>query len=165
MKLAAAPRRELPKDTLTMRAAGCMPAVGAKRVQNVVNAIEKWVPFTPKFSQRRWLLELRSRPPNSEGERLRRLPVLHAELKMVLTQFKNRIHSHPNAPNSVGGEGKRFRRFHHVEMKMVLKLFKNGFHLHPNTPKSVGGWDSAPDPHPIALREIAFGVCQSDTPG
>ena len=59
VKLAAAPRRDLPKDTLTMRAAGCMPAVGAKRVQNVVNAIEKWVPFTPKFSQRRWLLGLR----------------------------------------------------------------------------------------------------------
>ena len=36
--------------------------------------------------------------PNSEGERLRRLPVLHAELKMVLTQFKNGFHSHPNAP-------------------------------------------------------------------
>ena len=63
VKLTAAPRRELPKDTLTMRAAGCMPAVSAKRVQNVVNAIEKWVPFTPKFSQRRWLLGLRPRPP------------------------------------------------------------------------------------------------------
>ena len=48
-----------------------MPAVGAKRVQNVVNAIEKWVPFTPKFSQRRWLLGLCPRPPNSDGERLR----------------------------------------------------------------------------------------------
>ena len=91
VKLAAAPRRELPKDTLTMRAAGCMPAVGAKRVQNVISANEKWVPFTPEFSQRRWLLGLRPDPqtPNSEGERLRRLPVLHAELKMVLTQLKN----------------------------------------------------------------------------
>ena len=35
---------------LTMRTAGCMPAVGAKIVENVVNAIEKSVPFTPKSS-------------------------------------------------------------------------------------------------------------------
>ena len=105
VKLTAASRRELPKDTLTMRAAGCMPAVCARIVQNVVNAIEKWVPFTPKFSQRRWLLGLRPRPPNSERDRLRRLPVLHAELKMVLTQFKIEFHSHSNAPNSIGGWG------------------------------------------------------------
>ena len=39
VSLAAAPRRELPKDTITMRTAGFMPAVGAKRVENVVNAI------------------------------------------------------------------------------------------------------------------------------
>ena len=41
--------------------------------------------------------------PNSEGERLRRLPVCHAELKKVSTLFKNEFHLHPNAPKSVGG--------------------------------------------------------------
>ena len=38
-------------------------AVGAKRVENGVNAIQKWVPFTPKCSQKLWRLGLRSRPP------------------------------------------------------------------------------------------------------
>ena len=45
-----------------------MPAVGAKRVANVVNAIEKWDPFTHKFSLKALALDdgLRLRPPNSE---------------------------------------------------------------------------------------------------
>ena len=143
-------------------AAGCRPAVGAKRVENGVNAIQKWVPFTPKCrpqkarespsklasltrrvgegdngiqkwvpftpkcSQKRWRLGLRPRPSNSEEERLWRSPVWHAELKVVLT------------------------------------LFKNGFHLHPNVLKSVGGWGSAPDSQ--IVRESAFDACQSDTP-
>ena len=46
-----------------------------------VNAIQKWVPFTPKCSQKGWRLGLRPRPSNSEGERFRRLPVWHAEGK------------------------------------------------------------------------------------
>ena len=147
-----------------MRAAGCMPAVGAKRVQNVVNAIEKWVPFTPKFSQRRWLLGPRPRPPKSEGGRLRRLPVLQAELKMVLTQFKNGFHSHPKCsqialvagappltpplpfPNS---KGKRFRHLSvwHVELKMVLKAIQKWI---PFTPKnSKKRWQLGLRPRPL----------------
>ena len=43
--------------------------------------------------------------PNSERERLLCLPVWHAELKMVLTQLKNVLHSHPKAPKSVFGWG------------------------------------------------------------
>ena len=78
----------------------------AKRVENGVYAIQKWVPFTPKCSQKRWRLGLRTRPLNySEGERFWRLPVWHAKLKMVLTLFKNGSHSHPNAPKSVDGWG------------------------------------------------------------
>ena len=118
VSLAAAPRRE---GTITMRAAGCMPAWAPKelkisltllekgfhlqlnspkgvggwgsapdppiaresafgaclsyRVENGVNAIQKWVPFTPKYSKKRWRLGLRPRPPNSNGDRLQRLPV------------------------------------------------------------------------------------------
>ena len=77
----------------------------SRTVGNGVNAIQKWVPFTPKCSQKRWRLGLRPIPPNSEGERLRRLPVWHTELKMVLTLFKNGFYLHPNAPKSVGGWG------------------------------------------------------------
>ena len=47
--------------------------------QSGINAIQKWVPVTPKCSQKRWRMGLRPRPPNSKGERLRRLPVWHAE--------------------------------------------------------------------------------------
>ena len=53
---------------------GCRHAVGAKIVENGVNAIQKWVPFTPKCSQKRWRLGIRPRPPKSEGERFRCLP-------------------------------------------------------------------------------------------
>ena len=45
-----------------MGVAGCKPAVGAKRVENDVEAIQKWVPFTPKFSQNSWRLGLHPRP-------------------------------------------------------------------------------------------------------
>ena len=34
-----------------------------RRVENGVKAIQKWVPFTPKCSQKRWRLGLRPRPP------------------------------------------------------------------------------------------------------
>ena len=64
-------------------AAGCGPTVGAKRVENGVNVIQKWVPFTPKCSQKRWRLGLRPRPLiYSEEERLWRLPIWHAKLKI-----------------------------------------------------------------------------------
>ena len=105
VSLAAAPHRELPKVTITVGVAGCKPAVGAKRVENDVKAIQKWVPFTSKCTQKRWWLGLRPRPPNSEGERFRPLPVWHTELKMVLRRFKNGFHLHPNAPKRVGGWG------------------------------------------------------------
>ena len=59
------------KALLLWGVAGCKPAVGAKRVENDVNAIQKCVPFTSKCSQKRWRLGLRPRPPNSEGERFR----------------------------------------------------------------------------------------------
>ena len=45
---------------------GYMPAVGAKRVENVVDAIEKLNPFIHKFSPRHWRMRLIPRPPNSE---------------------------------------------------------------------------------------------------
>ena len=42
------------------------------QVENGVNAIQKWVPFTPQCSQKRWRLGLRPRPPNSYGASLTR---------------------------------------------------------------------------------------------
>ena len=86
-------------------ATDCRHAVGAKRVENGVNAIQKWVPFTPKCSKKHWRLGLRPRPSNSEGERFWHLPAWQAELRMVLTLFKNGFHSHQNALKSVGGRG------------------------------------------------------------
>ena len=91
VSLAAAPRRELPNGTITME---LQARSGRQKSENGVNAIQKWVPFTPKC-----------RPPNSKRERHRRLPVWHAELKMVLTVFRNGFYSHLNAPKSVGGWG------------------------------------------------------------
>ena len=63
VSLAAAPSHDLPKGTISMGAAGCRPAVGAKIIEIGVNAIQKWVQFTPKCSQKRWRLGLRPRPP------------------------------------------------------------------------------------------------------
>ena len=63
VSLGAAPCRELPKGTITMGTTGCRPAVGTITVENSVNAIQKWFPFTPKCPQKRWRLRLRSRPP------------------------------------------------------------------------------------------------------
>ena len=62
VSLAAAPSHHLPKGTISMGAAGCRPAVGAKIIEIGVNAIQKWVQFTPKCSQKRWWLGLRPRP-------------------------------------------------------------------------------------------------------
>ena len=76
-----------------------------RRVGKGFNGIPKWVPFTPKCSQKRCWLGLRSRPSNSEAERIWRLPARHAELKVILTLFKNGFHLHPNALRSVGGWG------------------------------------------------------------
>ena len=71
-----------------------------------VNAIQKWVPFTPKCSQKRLRLGLLPRLLNySEGERLWRLPVWHAKLKIVLTLFKNGFHSHPMLPKTSAAWG------------------------------------------------------------
>ena len=50
-----------------------------RRVENNINAIEKWVPFSPKCSQKLWRLGLCPRPTNSEREHLRRLPVWPVE--------------------------------------------------------------------------------------
>ena len=54
-----------------------------RRVGNGVIAIQKWVLYTPKCSRKALAAGAppqRPRPPcNSEGERLRRLPVWHAE--------------------------------------------------------------------------------------
>ena len=104
VSLAAAPIRESPKGTISMGAAGCRPAVGTKRIENGVNTIQNGFYLHPNAlkSVGGW----GSTPdPNSEEERLRRLPVCHAELKMVLTLFKRGFHLHPNAPKSVGGWG------------------------------------------------------------
>ena len=52
---------------------------------------------------------------------------------------------------------------------MVLKLFKNGFHLLPCKYSKkrwrLGLRPRPPPPHTHIAREIAFGACQSDTPG
>ena len=50
-----------------------------RRVGKGVSGIQKWVPFTPKCSQKRWRLGLRPRLSNSEGGRLWRLPIRNAE--------------------------------------------------------------------------------------
>ena len=46
VSLAAAPRENFTERHYYYEAAGCMPAVGAKRIENCVNVFRKWVQFT-----------------------------------------------------------------------------------------------------------------------
>ena len=66
------------------------------QIENGVNAIQKWILFTPKCSEERWRLGRSPRPPSSEVKGLRRLPVWHAEGK------GRRFPSSPRAPETLG---------------------------------------------------------------
>ena len=50
----------------------------------LVKAIQKWVPFTSKCSQKRLRLGRRPRPPNSKGERFRPFQIWHAETELKI---------------------------------------------------------------------------------
>ena len=56
------------------RAAPFALASLTRRVENGVIAIQKWVPYTPKCSQKALVAGALPQTPNSEEERLRRTP-------------------------------------------------------------------------------------------
>ena len=116
VSLVAAPHRELPNGSNTMGVAGCKPELGAKRVENNDKAIQKWVPFTSKCSQKRWRLGLRPRPLIARESG--RAP---SALASLTQKIENGVFLHFSKIDSIHSQ------------------------LLPS-PKSSGGWGSAPDP-------------------
>ena len=102
VSLAAAPHRELPKGSNTMGVAGCKPELGAKRVENNDKAIQKWVPFTSKCSQKRWRLGLRPRPliARESGRAPSALASLTRKIENDINTFQKWIPFTPNCSQS-----------------------------------------------------------------
>ena len=110
VSLAAAPHRELPKGSNTMGVAGCKPELGAKRVENDDKAIQKWVTFTSKCSQKRWRLGLRPRPliARESGRAPSALASLTPKIGNGVNTFQKMDSIHSQllpSPKSVGGWG------------------------------------------------------------
>ena len=137
-------------------------SAGAKRVENGVNAIQKWVPFTPKCR------------PQIARESLSKLASLTRRVGKGVNGIQKWVPFTPKCSQKRWWLGLRPRppivresafgacQSDTPSWKRVLPLFKNGFLSHQNALRNVGGWGSAPDPQ--IVRESGFDACQSDMP-